>query len=118
LIIRNEQTQSLDDAGRSDFITRVIAHLNELFPERCAVLGPAEVRATVELGMQRGWKYGLDNEYDLVRYIDHMYVLGPDFDTDPRYPWAASILSDPGLASRSKMDWLSGRTRQELPGRS
>ena len=95
----------------------MIAHLNEMFPERCAALGPDQVRAEVELGMQRGWKYGLDNEYDLVRYIDHMYVLGADFDTYLRYPWAASILTDPGLASRSKMDWLSGRTRLELPGR-
>jgi hypothetical protein len=58
--------------------------------------------------------YGITSERDIILFLNHMYMLSPDFDTNPDFPWASEILNNPSIAPASKMDWLSGRTYHRL----
>jgi hypothetical protein len=45
-------------------------------------------------GKQRAASYGMTHRGPVKFYIELLFLLGIDFDTDPQYPWAARILRD------------------------
>jgi hypothetical protein len=99
LIIRHEQMRVLSFAL---FERWMAPHLHQHFPEECARIGDGLLRDLIARGIAKARVYGFTSEPDICRYIDLMVVLGPDFDADPRFPWAADILnsaafSNPGL---------------------
>jgi hypothetical protein len=58
--------------------------------------------------------YGVRKEYDVVRYIDLMFVLAEDFDKSRDWAWAGRILGDEALGPTTKMDRLYERAQKEL----
>lgn len=113
-VIRNEQKEALAQQVEQSFEDRVVAHLQKCFPDACRALGPAEVRESVRRGITRAAGYGVKVEYDVVRFIDLMYTLCQDFDTNRQTPWAGEILNEPDLSPRARMDKLYERTLAEL----
>jgi len=90
--IRPEQMRVLADVPLRNFQERVRVHLNKFFPKECRALGEAPMRELIRFGIKRANAYGLAAERDVSKYIDLMVVLGREFDTDKRIPWAAEIL--------------------------
>ena len=111
LVIREQQLEVLSRAMRRHFEDLAVAHLQSALPDRCEAMGAAAVRASVMKAMQAARMYGLVEEYDILRYLNLMYVLGLEFDRDSRFPWAADILSDSQLQGRTKMDLLMEQAR-------
>lgn len=105
LIIRQEQMKALAHAARLKFIARGIEHVKQLLPERYRELGAERVRESVVRALEKAGRYGLTQEYDVLRLLNCMYVFGFDFDTDSRYIWAAEILNEQ-IESESKMNKL------------
>jgi hypothetical protein len=105
------------EAARRAFEERAITHLERCFPERCAELGEEGVQASIRDAVERSHRLGLVFEYDIERYLNHMYALGFDFDSNPAYPWVQELLSDASLEPAVLMDVLSERTQQELDAR-
>jgi hypothetical protein len=105
------------EAARRAFEERASAHLERCFPERCAELGEEGVQASIRDAVERSHRLGLVFEYDIERYLNHMYALGFDFDSNPAYPWVQELLSDASLEPAELMDVLSERTQQELDAR-
>ena len=114
LIIRKEQMAAFEGEARRGFEERMLAHLRKYFPERCSEMGEDGVRDSIREAIQRTGKLGLALEYDIERYLNHMFALGLDFDTNPAYPWVKEVLSDPEIHSSALMDVLSDRTKEEL----
>lgn len=114
LIIRKEQMEVFEQAARIAFEERMIAHLRKSFPKKCDDIGDEGVRASIQDAVDRTRKLGVALEYDIERYINHMYALGFDFDTNPDYCWVKQILSDPAIDPSDLMEVLSERTQQEL----
>lgn len=94
MLIRDDQMTAFSSASVDTFVADMIAHLNRCFPAECAALGPQEVRDTVRSGIERSRGYGITASREVCTYVDLMIVFGPDFDVDPKLPWAASILND------------------------
>jgi hypothetical protein len=117
LKIRAEQMEVFKEAARRAFEERATAHLERCFPERCTELGEEGVRASIRDAVERSQRLGLVFEYDIERYLNHMYALGFDFDSNPAYPWVQELLSDTSLEPAVLMDVLSERTQQELDAR-
>jgi hypothetical protein len=113
MLIRKEQMAVMGEHMRRQFENRVLVHLEAKFPGDCKALGEEAVRASIRKGMARAEHYGLATELNVMRYIDLMYTLNPDFDTDTAIPWAERILNDPELDSRSKVDELEVRAREQ-----
>jgi len=88
-----------------DFETRVYLHLtSEYASARCTTEN--EVRQLIRLGIQRANGYRITTEYDVARFIDLMYLLSPDFDSNPQSAWIRDVLSDPQIPDDKKMDLI------------
>jgi hypothetical protein len=76
----------------AQFMDKVSEHLRRYFELPCRIAGDACVRETIRLGVTRARRWGLTLEASAQSYIDHMVMLGSDFDSDPQLPWAREIL--------------------------
>jgi hypothetical protein len=119
LLIRDEQLSALLGVRQKEYERRLAAHLRKYFSETCAELGEGGLRDAVRYGIQRAKSYGIDAERDVVKYLNLMFVFGRDFDTDPRFPWAASMLhsTDYGPTLRINQVYSDAKTKiAEGPG--
>lgn len=94
----------------TQFTERIHEHLRFYFELPCRVAGDACVRETIRLGVTRARRWGLTREASAQSYIDHMVMLGSNFDSDPQLPWAREILErkQPELV---RMDSLHAQAR-------
>jgi hypothetical protein len=115
LTIRREQIETLNADLRRRFETRMVAHVNQFFRQRCELLGEGGVREWIVAGIERAAGYGIKAEVDVCRYIDVMFVFGRGFDTDPRYPWAARILNARAANPRARVDHLVKSAKKRIP---
>jgi hypothetical protein len=113
LKIRPEQMQAFQEAASHQFEEDIIGYLLEYWSRKCEQLGPVRLRESIRHGLRRAQAYGLTSQQDILRYINLMFLLGHDFDRDPRFFWAHSILNDPNLGATEKLDGLSARALRE-----
>jgi hypothetical protein len=114
LKIREEQMDALTHNARWLFVRRGIDHTRTLLPDEYARLGEERVRDSVEKAIVRCEKYGITASYDVLRFLNLMYTLGHCFDEDERYGWAAEILSDDQISSRTRLNLLVEHTQMTL----
>lgn len=106
LRIRGTQLDALKRVARSRFVDKLASHLETYFPAEHRVLGPAQMRIVIELGLRRSDAYGLLAAGDVCRYVTLMFFLGSHFDRDPQLPWAAEALAATGRMPGARMDRL------------
>lgn len=104
----------LEDAALVDFERRAVAHLERCMPDRCERLGPVAVRASVREAIAKARTYRIESELDVLRLLNVMYVLGFDFETYPRYAWAAELLQDTQVQASSRLEIILDRAKREL----
>ena len=114
LIVRKEQYEELAKVELKKFEDRELAHLKTFWPDEYKELGEEGVRKSIRTGIGNAGKYGIKTEYDVARYIDLMYTLSFDFDTNGQASWASKVLNDVDMDAREKMDQLCECTEQEL----
>jgi hypothetical protein len=117
LVIRDVQFEVFQKAASESFKQRVLAHFQECCPEEIERRGESAIRVFIDDAVFRARRYGVETEFDVMRFIDHQLVLGDHFDADSRLPWASRILTAPDLPGSTKMDILSARTERELASR-
>jgi len=106
LTIRNAQMQVLAKPAHRIFEQRAADHLARSFPHLPESGDQRQLRARVRRGMEEASLYGIESERDLLRWLNVGAALGEDFAANPRYPWAARILSSP-LSPSSMAERLS-----------
>lgn len=111
LIIRKVQMDSFAAAALTE---RVCDHVKEFFPEGCASLSPENFLQFVETGVKKAALYGFNASPEVCQYVDLMFLLGREFDTDPSLRWAANILQKPGYTPELRMDLLFGAAIEHL----
>lgn len=116
LKIRREQMDLFDEQAELQFEKRALRFVQEYWPETFTDMGEEMVADSIRQGLAKARSYGIDQEYDILRFINHMYALGFDFDEDPRFPWAAEILENTEIEAQSRMDDLSKHTAALLRG--
>jgi hypothetical protein len=114
LTIRKEQMEVLARSLLDAFEAGALAHVRGLFPEDCAKLTEEQLRELVHEGIARGRSYGLTGKRDLLTFIEHMFILGPDFDCAAEYVWARDLLTNRDFASATKADLLVRLTMKHL----
>lgn len=112
LVIRQAQLEALSDAADQDFARRLADKLRRFWPDTCEELGPARLHARITRGLERARAHGASQASDLQRYLNLMFLLGEDFDTDPAIPWARDYLTAPGPIS-TRLVQLSERALAE-----
>ena len=114
LLIRDAQMDRLSEVAEERFVERVRVFLRSSWPDACAALGDDGVRASVRRGMTQAARFGIATERDIVRYVNVMYLLGPDFCEEPDRDWARRILDAPGRSGAAKLDELYALIEQQL----
>lgn len=117
LHIRPEQMDALNDYMLSRFENRAYAHLVKCWPKQCAGMDENTVRASIRDSIDRAAHYGITTKRDIIRFLDVMYALSQNFDTDRRVSWAQEILNDSSLPPGQKMYRIWEKTKQTLKTR-
>ena len=94
LTLQQEQMDVFARLEMERFEERAIAHLREHFPERMASVSAQNARELVRFCVQRARGYGIESERGIVLFASVAVALGPRFDEQPRYRWAAEALAD------------------------
>lgn len=111
LIIRKAQMDAFAAAALTE---RVCDHVKEFFPERCASFSSQDLRQFVATGIKKAALYGFNASPEVCQYVDLMFLLGDEFDTDPSLRWAANLLRKGGYTPELRMDLLFGAAIEHL----
>ena len=109
--IRKEQMDAFEDKERKAFEEEMIPHVRKVFPNEFRDMGEAQVRELVRAGFDKTTEYEIVTKRDRAGYIDLMFVLGRDFDTDK--PWAQEILRETDLAPCDRLDQVRYKAGEE-----
>ena len=116
LTIRPAQLEAFSQEEVRKFELWVLAHLRRFFPKLCDAAGEPQLGETIRYGIERAAVHGLRGRRDVCKYIDVMMLLGRDFDTDQRFPWARVILVEI-KNPEAKMEALCSAARNYLRSR-
>lgn len=115
LHIRKEQNEELGKIALKRFEDSMVKHIKEFFPKYYEVLGEPTVRKAIQYGIERAESYGFTSERDVCLYINLIFLLGSNFDTDLQLPWTAEILNDETITdSVTRIDRLHDKAMQYL----
>ncbi len=110
LTIRPEQMEVFRKAALQKFEDELVGHLQGFAAKHSELLGDADLRRVIRLGMDRAARYGFTNRGPVRFYVELIFLLGSDFDTDPQLPWAGEVLNDPAITDQmARADQLHGR---------
>ena len=109
--IRTEQLAALHAALERQFAGRAMAYVRRQYPETCAALDERTIGASIETALEKRATYQFDSEETVFAYLDLMYLLGFDFDADPRCEWVRETLTDFDLGARTRLLFLVEEAR-------
>src|SRR3989442_14701095 len=91
--IRQEQTDTLRQTALQKFEDEMVEHLKQSHAEHWKVMGEADGRRVIQLGIKEAGRYGFTNRGPVSFYIDLMVMFGSHFYTDPQYPLGIGVLA-------------------------
>ncbi|MGJ7503184.1 hypothetical protein ACSFBF_22695 [Variovorax sp. ZT5P49] len=104
ILIRNSQMAVLREAARQGFKTRAALALRSAFAAQTQGLADAELEAVIACGIEKASSHGIDQQPDVVRFVEYMLCYGRDFDDDDELSFVREILADHRLSGTRKMD--------------
>jgi hypothetical protein len=101
LTISAKQMATLKRRREQWFEEWIVTYLRDADPEYCAMLGDEAIAGVAQQAMEKTRQYGIRDQYDVLRYVGFMLVLG--FDFDERLDWAGEILNDIQFAAATRL---------------
>jgi hypothetical protein len=114
LRINRHQMESLREAAVEDFVRRAAKHLRATCPESLAGRDSEALLSLVRDGVRKAAGYRIRAERDVVRYIELMVSVQPDFDQLPAVRAIRPLLTHPGYPGSSKVERLQELEQQGL----
>ena len=109
LTIRKEQMRVLENEMLREFERKMLEHLRQTFPTETETKDDDELTAEIRQGVTSSGRYGISAECDVARYIEYMMMYGLNFDMDPKFSWAGTILGTHGISGAEKLDRIDMR---------
>ena len=104
LTMSEEQTAALDQASLARFVADAASHLRERFPALTGGQDENALHGRITEDIERAAGYGVEDEADVLRYLEFSARYGPRFDEE--LPWAQAELARPHRDGTRKMDNL------------
>lgn len=114
LVIRKKQWDLMADGRVEQCKQELRAMVFQYWPLEAAALGAEGVRVLVERAYQACAKRKIEAQKDLAAYVNIMLALGPDFESDARYPWAKRVLDDTALRPAARVQRLAALVSEHL----
>src|SRR4029450_1166335 len=93
-LIREKQLQVLADVEQARLVQEMVERVRRHLPHHFDALGPERTQRAVEYGIDRARFHGIVSVPGVTAYVQLLFVLGPDFDSDPQLPWVPEILKE------------------------
>jgi len=100
--LRADQIQEFSVERYRDFRDRLITHLRKHFHERLVASSDEQVRAYVDVCMEKSKVYGLTTEQAVACYAHLPLILGYDFESNPNCRFAPMTLYDTRLKQNDR----------------
>lgn len=111
LTISKEQMESLSALTRRRYVEKTVPSLRKLFPEQTEKQSDEELRAAVEQGVDRAGKYKITGGREVTLFINFMFGIGKDFDSQAANEWMKKLLEHTDLEQNEKMDTICKRVQ-------
>jgi hypothetical protein len=98
---------------RESFESDMVARLRDTYPAQASRHTDAALLAFVRAGIQRAETYRVDTVSDVERWIDLMVRMGPQFDSDPRWPEVLETLRQQEVDAQIRLDMIEARLGRE-----
>jgi hypothetical protein len=93
-VLRAEQEAAFEASSILLFEDRMLAHLKDFNPVLCSLRGDAVVRPLIREGMERASAYGFETAGPIRFFLELLFALGYQFDSDPQYSWLRSLFEN------------------------
>jgi hypothetical protein len=105
--IKEESDEPISPNAISEFYSRGVARLKQMFPEKCEYVGELSLRRLIQRAIEQANGYGITTQKGVVIFAAMMFILGSGFDKDPQLPWASAALNNPSnIDQHKKVDQL------------
>lgn len=109
LEITNSQIDKMNAVMFHQFVEKTKLHLNELFPEKMALMEDDVIHQQILADKKKANRYSITSERDVVLYIALSIVLGNNFDEAQENKWIKAILKNATLIQQEKMELIYAR---------
>jgi len=106
LVIRQAQMAMFDELELQKFIQNTRVYIAEVWGDISAKYSPEQVDQLINQAIMRCREMGAELEQDALIYIDHLFILGLDFEQNSDYTWAAEILNDTSIDGSARLEML------------
>lgn len=103
LVIRNHQMDTMKNHKRQLFHEKARYFLKQNYPEKSSEYNDQQFDAIIREGMQRSNQYNIKSEQCIIAFLEFMFALSFDFDTNKRTIWTREILSNNNLKESEKI---------------
>lgn len=105
LTIRKEQLAAFEREIERTRIQSCINYVRGINPAMCT---------HVEAAVRKCRTYGFNTERQVQRFMNLLCWLGPDFENNPEYPWADSILKNTAVEPETRIVLLTDKAIEAL----
>jgi hypothetical protein len=109
LTIRKAQMDLFATHFAKRFRRELRLHVRTEFPIHTQTMTDVDLDRQIGEGLVRGRTHGLTTERDLMLFVDLPFLLGPDFERDPKRIWVRRILLNQTLEGSAKMEAIYRR---------
>jgi hypothetical protein len=106
--IRPAQMEAFGKLATGDFVTRMVEHVCEVFPEETAAASKADIRASISQWITDARHWEIVEEPDVEQWIEYC-VLHEEMRRALQVPWIVEIVSYPGRSAEHKLERLKLR---------
>ncbi|WP_129579793.1 MULTISPECIES: hypothetical protein [Sorangium] len=98
--IHSDQLTVFQQDALRRFEMDMVEHLRQFSPIHSDLMGDRALRELIRFGADQANRYGFSKRGPVRLYIELIFILGVDFDTDPQLPWTKEILRDPNFSDQ------------------
>jgi len=103
LVIRKEQREVFKDNQKQKFIKKTAVFLKKKYPEKTKVKTESTLSELINSTIDKALDYTIISENGVVAFLEFMFTLSLDFDSNPKTKWAQDILTDTNLNESNKI---------------
>jgi hypothetical protein len=125
LYIRNVQIEALRKAALRNYVFELIAHYRKCIPSKVASMTDEGIGDFCRRGIPKARNYGVEDRWDICRFIGFQFLCGEGFESTPPGSWARQTLENKAINGTQKMDYMDyyyvrvlGQPLEETPGPS
>jgi hypothetical protein len=106
LEIRKEQMDALEKGVLNAYIDELIAYYRQCIPSKVNPLSDEVLRDFCRRGIPNARRYGIEDRWDICRFIGYQLLCGEGFESTPPGSWARETLEDDALNGTEKIDYM------------